>query len=361
MAKQTHASIPSKLRIAKQAALKSFFVSRQPEALMALAARTEPRHNVVGVGIGYKMVEGKVTSRRCVRFYVEKKLPKEAIPRAFLLPKKIRGVGTDVVETGRFRAFAGLKERQFMRPAHPGCSVGFAFTGAKAGYVMAGTFGAVVESAGKRFILSNNHVLANENALKAGAPIFQPGLLDSGTKNQIAKLSKFVKLKAKGFNTVDCAIAEVLKPNLIDPAVLPKVGALKSGAPVTAAEGMAVEKDGRTTGYTQGKITDVNATVKIDYDLGTLTFEDQIVIIGNNGGAFSDAGDSGSLIVDCKTKQPVGLLFAGSKSDTIANHIGDVLSELKVSIVAKTSNQRATRAPRRKRPRVRKARASRER
>ena len=36
---------------------------------------------------------------------------------------------------------------------------------------MAGTFGAIVEAGGKLFILSNNHVLANENALPLGSPL----------------------------------------------------------------------------------------------------------------------------------------------------------------------------------------------
>ena len=77
----------------------------------------------------------------------------------------------------------------------------------------------------------------------------------------------------------------------------------------------------------------ISANVKVGYDLGTLTFEDQIIIVGGTK-SFSDAGDSGSLIVEQKSKRPVGLLFAGSDSHTIANHIEDVLQQLNVSIVA---------------------------
>ncbi len=95
----------------------------------------------------------------------------------------------------------------------------------------------------------------------------------------------------------------------------------------------SVQKTGRTTGYTRGVIRDISATMKITYDVGVVTFSDQVLIDGV-GGAFSAAGDSGSLIVDRKTKQPVALLFAGSPSQTIANHIDDVLSALGVSIVA---------------------------
>ena len=96
---------------------------------------------------------------------------------------------------------------------------------------------------------------------------------------------------------------------------------------------MSVEKTGRTTSYTTGKITDVVATVKVDYEIGTLTFSNQLIIV-SAGAPFSDAGDFGSLIVERESKRPTGLLFAGSNSHTIANHIEDVLAQLKVKIVA---------------------------
>ena len=63
-------------------------------------------------------------------------------------------------------------------------------------------------------------------------------------------------------------------------------------------------------------------------------FTGQIMI---EPGSFSAAGDSGSLIVeDCTPHpRPVGLLFAGADSNTIANPIGDVLSGLGVTMVGK--------------------------
>ncbi len=76
--------------------------------------------------------------------------------------------------------------QQRLRPAKGGCSVGFKATG----FVMAGTFGCLVTDGTSRYILSNNHVLANENALPLKSPIFQPGLLDNGNpaKDRIAEL-----------------------------------------------------------------------------------------------------------------------------------------------------------------------------
>jgi hypothetical protein len=201
--------------------------------------------------------------------------------------------------------------------------------------VMAGTFGALAQANGNLYILSNNHVLANENQLPIGAPIFQPGLLDKNTpqSDQIAKLSKFIKITTGAPNQIDCAIAEVLDKKLVSPVIMPKVGKLTSGEPISAAEGMNVHKDGRTTGYTQGVIRDLTADVKIQYEMGVVQFTEQILIVGT-GGSFSQPGDSGSLIVDRKTQRPLALLFAGGPSHTIANHIDDVVQALGVSIVA---------------------------
>jgi hypothetical protein len=330
----TRAAIPQALTDAKASAAASFLSTDSMPEISAFAAHSDPRHNVVGVGLGRKLVKGKPTKEICVRFYVERKLPKAALSQAHMLPKAVEGVETDVIESGVFRAFAAIpKERTRIRPARPGCSVGFAFTGAEAGTLMAGTFGAVVEAGGKRFILSNNHVLANENELAIGSTIFQPGLLDKNApaSDAIAKLTKFIPLLTTGSNKVDCAIAEI--DGQVSATIMPKVGKLKSAQPLAAAMSMKVMKTGRTTGFTTGTINDLTADVKVKYGIGTITFADQIIIVGG-ARPFSDSGDSGSLIVEQTGKRAVGLLFAGSDQFTIANHIEDVLEQLQVSLVA---------------------------
>jgi hypothetical protein len=95
-----------------------------------------------------------------------------------------------------------------------------------------------------------------------------------------------------------------------------------------------VAKSGSRTGLTCSTIIAINANVQVQYSTTcgggttfTVTFvNDQIVI---NGGTFSAAGDSGSLVVDSQTAQPVGLLYAGSSTNTVANPINDVLNALK--------------------------------
>jgi hypothetical protein len=50
-----------------------------------------------------------------------------------------------------------------------------------------------------------------------------------------------------------------------------------------------------------------------------------------SGGAFSAEGDSGSIIVDQSTADPVALLYGGSDTDTVGNPVADVLAALQDS------------------------------
>jgi hypothetical protein len=57
----------------------------------------------------------------------------------------------------------------------------------------------------------------------------------------------------------------------------------------------------------------------------------QIKIRGPKG-RFSDNGDSGSLVLDALSLQPIGLLFAGTKGGlSLCNNITDVMSALGIS------------------------------
>ena len=190
--------------------------------------RAHPSHNVVGIGVGRKITRGRTTRTLSVRVYVERKLPEHLIHPDHLLPKQFAGVVTDVIEAGQFRAHvpstpASQKRR---RPARPGCSIGFQFPDAQAGELMAGTLGAIVTADGVSYILSANHVLANENALPPGTPIYQPALLDSGnpSADRIATLTRFFPLETGKANRVDCALAAIVDAKAVTAAILPKIG-----------------------------------------------------------------------------------------------------------------------------------------
>lgn len=326
--------IPHELNAAKHAAVTRFLGDRPsaiPRAPWATSAH--PARNLVGVGIGHKITKGRITGRLCVRFYVEHKIDRAKVSRELLLPPSIDDVETDVIETGPLRALAVPAGRKRLRPLRPGCSIGFRFAD-ETGNLMAGTLGAIVEGDGGRYLLSNNHVLANENRLPLGTVIFQPGPLDGGgaADDRVATLARFVELAPDSPNAVDCALAALDDATAVRATVLPRIGRLASADPVDAALGMKVEKTGRATGYTTGTVHDVSATVTVQFDLGRLVFQDQVVVT-SDGGPFCDGGDSGSLVVDQQSGRATGLLFGGGREFGIVNHLGDVLARLAVKLV----------------------------
>jgi hypothetical protein len=251
--------------------------------------------------------------------------------------KKAKGE-VDVRYVGRLVKLetpATLQKRR--RPLVIGCSIGhFSIT--------AGTLGCFVKArrSGVPLILSNNHVLANENDATAGDAIIQPGSFDNGRRPRdvVARLRKFVKLSTGAVNFVDCADATLTKSLTFDAKTLGAFGTLAGLGPQVVVDGTAVRKVGRTTGETSGRVTAFELdNVVVGYDIGNLRFDDQIEIEGAGMDAFSDGGDSGSLIVDEDLKA-VGLLFAGGDSGgtngqglTYANPIHRVLDALKVDLL----------------------------
>jgi len=304
------------------------------------------KQNVVGVGTGHKIKEGKDTGKPCITVFVSQKLDKALLKAENIVPEETAGFKTDVVETGDI--FAGpaapdtdevaMKEelgievlRQRVRPAMGGFSVGHY-------KITAGTIATCVYDLTpfpgippRYYILSNNHVLANSNNARIGDPILQPGPHDGGTVpgDIIARLFRFVPIKFKTptatpINYVDAAIAEGEFHNLNRQVYwIGYVQQVKSNPKV----GDIVEKTGRTTNFTTGKIIALNATVDVNYGSGRVArFARQIVTA-----AMSAGGDSGSLVCDIK-EGAVGLLFAGSSRVTIINNILYVQSLLRIRL-----------------------------
>lgn len=223
------------------------------------------------------------------------------------------------------------------RPLRIGGSIGhFAIT--------AGTLGCFVKRrrGGGVLILSNNHVLADENRAAIGDDILQPGKVDGGRRptDRIGALAAAVKLRRRGVNLVDCAAADLRADIAFDRVRLTGIGRLAGLGDGVLDDNQAVAKVGRTTGATRGRVTAFELdNVVVAYDTGNLRFDDQIEIEGAGDDAFSDGGDSGSLIVDADGRG-VGLLFAGGDQGgsngrglTYANPIATVLDRLKVDLL----------------------------
>jgi hypothetical protein len=314
--------------------------------------------NVVGVGVGYKIVGGERTEIPCVIVFVRQKVSAQSLSAEQMVPAQVEGVATDVIESGPI--YAQQSNTDKFRPAPGGVSIGHH-------QITAGTLGVVVRdsSTGERLILSNNHVLANTNDASPGDPIIQPGAADGGTvqDDQIGTLLRFQPIffdqtpappgcnlavtyaalgnfiaRALGSehrvnayqpqqesNLVDAAVARPLNDRDVMDEIL-EIGAV-SGT-VEAVPGMPVRKSGRTTALTNGEVLSVATTVTVGYGAGkSAVFEDQLV-----AGAMSQPGDSGSLVLDAGSQRAVGLLFAGSDQTTIFSPIDTVQDLLGVTV-----------------------------
>jgi hypothetical protein len=190
-------------------------------------------------------------------------------------------------------------------------------------------------------MLSNNHVLANENRARRGDAVLQPGPFDGGVRpdDEVAALTRFVRLKKGKPNVVDCAVAAITEEVETKRRTLFKIGRLAGLGPDFLDEGATVAKVGRTTASTRGRVTAFELdNLVVEFDIGDLTFNNQIEIEGVGNGPFSDGGDSGSLIVN-EAREAVALLFAGTELGgsnyqglTYANPLRPVLDALDLDL-----------------------------
>ena len=298
--------------------------------------------NVVGMGVGVKWKKGQPTGEPALVVLVSQKLDKDQVSKADLIPPKLSEMQTDVLEIGY--PFAGGNNSlevgiqtltKKIRPAKGGYSVGH--KNITAGTIATCVYDLLPGGIGippKYYILSNNHVLADSNAAAIGDAVLQPGPVDGGTNpaDRIARLSRFIPITftptplANHNNLVDAAVAEGEFHDL-DRGIywIGHVRGWRKKAKVTV--GTIVQKTGRTTNYTTGKITAINAVIDVNYGGGKVArFKDQIVTTNMSAG-----GDSGSLVTTLDNVA-VGLLFAGSASAMIANQIENVRSLLKVEV-----------------------------
>lgn len=219
------------------------------------------------------------------------------------------------------------------RPLEPGLQIGMKDRG------FVGTLGCFVRDnlSGRLALLSNAHVIADEGLAVPGHQIGQPF---GSSGSLVGVLTRFAPLSTTAPNLVDCGFAT------LDPAVdalLDFDGAI-TPTPLGPARdvlegdlGLEVLKVGRTTGSQVGKITAVEVDgLPVGYDRGVLRFNDQVEVSGGPTTDFSDAGDSGSLIVG-RNGDALALLFAGGRDGsgtdfTYGNRLVAVLAALGVSL-----------------------------
>ena len=241
-------------------------VSAQP--MSALGERSA----TMALGLGHKGPDDYVMAVRLQRRALE------GSPQLEAIRKQAKGE-VDVRYIGRVVKLAAEPWHQKRnRPLRIGGSIGhFKIT--------AGTLGCFVRAAGDGpvMILSNNHVLANENRGKKGDAILQPGPFDGGKNpdDSVATLTSFVRLNKSKPNLVDCAVAALDEGVKFNANEARRAGELAGLGDAALADHEDVSKVGRTTGTTHGRITAFELdNVMVEYDIGVLRFDKQIEIEG---------------------------------------------------------------------------------
>lgn len=340
------------LRRGLQGGVVGMMAATRVKSATAMAGR-----NVHAVGIGYKEVAGKATQDPCIRVHVVQKIAPSLLAPRDAIPDMIDGLPTDIVDSAPV-FLQDSKDKKKRREAEvaevPACSTNRkqrqrpVIAGISAAHydVTAGTIGYFCRSTRKGddaagvYLLSNNHVFADVNQGHTGDAIYQPGPADGGVATDVvATLARYVPILLDGIriNHVDAAIAEIL-PEIEYDASICSIGTLTGTERATV--GTKVRKHGRTTGYTEGEVSDeaYDALVGMDHSDPNVValFEDQLRIrVTPPYSAIGLGGDSGSMVVQRKRQNAVGLYCAGPPRGDygIANPIEDVLNEMEIQLL----------------------------
>lgn len=314
----------------------------------AMSAFATPLNNVHATGVGIRIKGGKL-------------LTKEFVLKVYVFDKQDLGKKTPKLTQGAFQgieidvehlpiqqalakrrasatALAGTTPAQHQarrRPVIGGIQI------SPSGAAFVGTLGCLVRRGpvvgGQLFALSNNHVLADTNALPIGTKIVQP--FGVSPNDVFARLSQIepIQFPTGGVtprNRMDAAIAGITQASLVQTG---KIFGIANYNPtlLAARPAMQVTKSGRTTAVTQGTVTAIRVNgVTVNY--GTqqspriAVFDNCVQIAGQPGRSFSLPGDSGSAILEQSSGRPIALLFAGNGVSTTACDLTAVCSRFNV-------------------------------
>lgn len=277
-----------------------------------------------------------VPNEVCLRIYVTKKEPlsslraNDIIPSTVLL-KNDQLVPIDVVEIGSLFALHDRDPKDRCRPLVAGisamhkdgsaCTLNLLFHDVETGGLL---------------VAQNNHCAALENTANVGDAILQPSPYDGGVdgSDTIGYLYKYVELHYSEFT---CPFRDVfhriyrtfvsVPENRVDiaffePSVDMRQEVLDHGSitgKITPLIGDRVWKVGRTSGYTEGVVSDLDFNGVVQYSRGVVMFTDCILVEGDG---FLQPGDSSSPVQ--LGNRNVGAGFAGSDTFGIVCKIDNI-------------------------------------
>jgi hypothetical protein len=248
------------------------------------------------------------------------------------IPARIDGVDVDVIEAKEPVAHSGPTFARRIRPLEMGY-------GASHEEILYGSLGAIVSWSGRPgdYLLSCCHVLAPAGIGRAKDRILQPARPDGGRRPEdvIAWLEAWQSPRFGGrTNRLDAAVARLMVSarNVTGIPGVKVSGRFPSEAELAGVELGELAKRGRTTGITRGELEDIDwsGTIRMPNDRGGLSrarFEGQLWVRSRRRpAAFSEAGDSGALVVETSTSSAVGLLIAGEGIHSVVTPLWRVLN-----------------------------------
>ncbi len=266
--------------------------------------------NVHSCGFGYKNKIDKIRGNKCIKVFVDKKLPESKLNATDIVPKYYGGIKTDVEECPEIIPLKGVE-----RPVIGGCS------GMLKGWTACTIGGIVFEDGTIPSVLSNEHCIDRWFDMEQkGEKIVQPSPMDGGTQkeHEVATLKNTdhrLILDGKTLNKFDTSVQPLDKDIPYRELFQKGIGTVTKEI-ATAEPSEIVQKRGRTTGYTTSHLiaTDVIASVRYGLTKQYIgRFEGQYFARNVNWG-FVGGGDSGSLVYNMK-KQCIGNLYAGSAGE----------------------------------------------
>jgi hypothetical protein len=226
-------------------------------------------------------------------------------------------------------------------------------------YRDAGTLGCLARNAaGDLFGLSNNHVTGACSYAGKGLPIVAPGIFDVvpgglfpftiGLHEESLPMAAGSPDNVNHLANFDAAIFKILDSGQVSSYQQAAYDTPAVTAPM--APNLQVEKVGRTTGHTSGKVIGqlygphpVMYNAPLYNFAGQVFFEPVFAISGTGGSLFSDSGDSGSLIttVDNGLRKAIGIVVGGMTDKsapggktTIALPLEPLLAKLQLTLVS---------------------------
>lgn len=279
---------------------------------LRLDERLKNYKGVVGIDVENKRLNRQKTDTLSIAVYVEKKLQTQQLSDDEAIPEMIEGIPTDVVEVNYLWGPAHISQPRaaYYESSEPKAMVTIQATDELVGGLSIcnqytpdyyGTLGIVLPSKGAPTALSCAHVMVHPPPA-TGQGVMEP-VLGTYPVDCIGNVSLY------HFNdeNTDAALVPITERSSSLWTVM-DIGKIDGWG--TGCVGDDVEKVGVTSGHTYGVISSTTYTlITSDPDWGDITLTNQIKIDSE----FSKPGDSGSAVIDSKTKKMVGMVEAGGE------------------------------------------------